>query len=134
MFQDDYIDAVDRLGETAKRVYKINPKLNFEVFVHKVDGLSDDTKIETQRDIHQRASDDLIEADHGRFYHIHDLDNVFFICIYFLSFARVLPSLNKTFNIICNNIDLKRLESLIGSFIIIIHIKPYTARYICYMY
>ena len=34
----------------------------FEVFIHKVDGLSDDTKMETQRDIHQRANDDIIEA------------------------------------------------------------------------
>jgi len=27
-----------------------------------VDGLSDDTKMETQRDIHQRAMDDLVES------------------------------------------------------------------------
>ena len=32
------------------------------MFIHKVDGLSDDTKMETQRDIHQRANDDIIEA------------------------------------------------------------------------
>ena len=33
------------------------------MFIHKVDGLNDDTKMETQRDIHQRATDDMIEAD-----------------------------------------------------------------------
>ena len=27
-----------------------------------MDGLSDDTKMETQRDIHQRANDDIIES------------------------------------------------------------------------
>ena len=32
------------------------------MFIHKVDGLSDDTKMETQRDIHQRANDDIIES------------------------------------------------------------------------
>ena len=69
-FQDDYIDAVVRLGETVSRVYKINPKLKFEVFIHKVDGLTDDTKIETQRDIHQRASDDLHEASLGGWPHV----------------------------------------------------------------
>ena len=37
--------------------------IRFEVFIHKVDGLNDDTKMETQRDIHQRATDDMIEAD-----------------------------------------------------------------------
>jgi len=41
------------------RAYKVNPGIKFEVFIHKVDGLSDDYKIETQRDIHQRANDEL---------------------------------------------------------------------------
>lgn len=67
MKQDDYIDAVTRLGETVSRVFKINPKLKFEVFIHKVDGLTDDTKIEIQRDVHERASDDLQEAAAGEF-------------------------------------------------------------------
>ena len=43
------------------RAYKINPGIKFEVFIHKVDGLSDDQKIETQRDVHQRANDNLID-------------------------------------------------------------------------
>uniref|UniRef100_A0A2P2I0M8 Ras-related GTP-binding protein C-like n=1 Tax=Hirondellea gigas TaxID=1518452 RepID=A0A2P2I0M8_9CRUS len=70
--QDDYLDAVSRLGETVSRVYKINPKLKFEVLIHKVDGLTDDTKIETQRDIHQRAFDELHESAVG----IPGLENV----------------------------------------------------------
>lgn len=44
------------------RAYKVNPDINFEVFIHKVDGLSDDHKIEKQRDIHKRANDDLADA------------------------------------------------------------------------
>lgn len=44
------------------RAFRVNPEINFEVFIHKVDGLSDDHKIETQRDIHQRANDDLADA------------------------------------------------------------------------
>lgn len=47
---------------TVSRAYKVNPNINFEVFIHKVDGLSDDHKIATQRDIHQRANDDLADA------------------------------------------------------------------------
>lgn len=60
--QDDYVEALGRLHLTVTRAYKVNPDINFEVFIHKVDGLSDDHKIETQRDIHQRANDDLADA------------------------------------------------------------------------
>lgn len=60
--QDDYVEALGRLHLTVSRAYKVNPDINFEVFIHKVDGLSDDHKIATQRDIHQRANDDLADA------------------------------------------------------------------------
>lgn len=60
--QDDYVEALSRLHLTVSRAHKVNPDINFEVFIHKVDGLSDDHKIETQRDIHQRANDDLADA------------------------------------------------------------------------
>ena len=53
----------------------------FEVFIHKVDGLSDDTKMETQRDIHQRANDDIIEAglEQQVYYHILGVPNVNYV-------------------------------------------------------
>lgn len=35
--------------------------MNFEVFIHKVDGLSDDHKIEARQEIHQRANEEFIE-------------------------------------------------------------------------
>ena len=41
---------------------QVNPDIKFEVFIHKVDGLSDELKLETRRDIHQRAHDDLADA------------------------------------------------------------------------
>lgn len=56
------MEALSRLHLTVSRAYRVNPDINFEVFIHKVDGLSDDHKIETQRDIHQRANDDLADA------------------------------------------------------------------------
>ena len=40
----------------------MNQNIKFEVFIHKVDGLGDDSKMECQRDIHQRAIDDLIDS------------------------------------------------------------------------
>ncbi|XP_064596952.1 ras-related GTP-binding protein C-like isoform X2 [Liolophura sinensis] len=60
--QDDYVEALARLHVTVSRAYKVNPEIKFEVFIHKVDGLSDDNKMETQRDIHQRANDELTDA------------------------------------------------------------------------
>jgi len=60
--QDDYIEALSRLRQTTTRAYKVNPSIKFEVFIHKVDGLSDDDKMDKQRDIHQRANEDLQDA------------------------------------------------------------------------
>jgi hypothetical protein len=45
MKKDDYIEALQRLYITVTRAYEINPSIHFEVFIHKVDGLSDDYKI-----------------------------------------------------------------------------------------
>uniref|UniRef100_A0A1I8HCV4 Isovaleryl-CoA dehydrogenase, mitochondrial n=1 Tax=Macrostomum lignano TaxID=282301 RepID=A0A1I8HCV4_9PLAT len=59
--QDEYIDAIDRLKVLVSGAYSVNPKIKFEVFIHKVDGLSDEQKIETQCDITQRANDVLID-------------------------------------------------------------------------
>ena len=44
-FQDDYREALIRLHQTVTRAYMVNQNIKFEVFIHKVDGLSDDRKI-----------------------------------------------------------------------------------------
>ena len=53
------------LNKTFTAAYKINPQLKFEVFIHKMDGIPEDQKIDLQRDIHQRASEELAEAGMG---------------------------------------------------------------------
>ena len=45
-----------------RKAHTINPNINFEVFIHKVDGLSDDHKIEAHQEIHQRANEDLMDG------------------------------------------------------------------------
>eukprot|EP00053_Salpingoeca_punica_P006427 m.60833 g.60833 ORF g.60833 m.60833 type:complete len:349 (+) comp13687_c0_seq1:74-1120(+) len=60
--QDDYVDALTKLYATLKLAYRVNPAIHFEVFIHKVDGLSDEHKIDTTRDIHQRVSEELEHA------------------------------------------------------------------------
>ena len=59
--QDEYAQAMSKLRETVSRAHAIKPDIVFEVFIHKVDGLSDETKLETQRDICQRWADDCAD-------------------------------------------------------------------------
>lgn len=59
--QDDYTDALSSLLHAIQRVYKMNQEIIFEVFIHKVDCVSDDNKFEIQRDIYQRVKDELVE-------------------------------------------------------------------------
>lgn len=59
--QDDYSDALNSLLNVIQRVYKLNSNIIFEVFIHKVDCVSDDNKFEIQRDIYQRVKDELNE-------------------------------------------------------------------------
>ncbi|XP_028653375.1 ras-related GTP-binding protein D isoform X1 [Erpetoichthys calabaricus] len=106
--QDDYVEALNRLHLTVTRAYKVNPDINFEVFIHKVDGLSDDHKIEKQRDIHKRANDDLadsLERIHLSFY----LTSIYDHSI-FEAFSKVvqklipqLPTLENLLNIFISN-------------------------------
>ena len=61
--QDDYLEAVARLNATILTLQRTYPNINIEVFIHKVDGLSDDDKLDIQRDITIRIQDEL--SDHG---------------------------------------------------------------------
>ncbi|KAF4631794.1 hypothetical protein G7Y89_g6332 [Cudoniella acicularis] len=61
--QDDYLEAINRLNSTILNLQPSYPNVNIEVFIHKVDGLSDDYKLDIQRDIMQRIQDEL--SDHG---------------------------------------------------------------------
>ncbi|KAH6603943.1 gtp-binding gtr2 [Trichoderma cornu-damae] len=61
--QDDYLEAVARLNTTILSLQRTYPNINIEVFIHKVDGLSDDFKLDIQRDITIRIQDEL--SDHG---------------------------------------------------------------------
>ncbi|KAK7751790.1 GTP-binding protein gtr2 [Diatrype stigma] len=61
--QDDYLEAVARLNMTILNLQRYYPNIKIEVFIHKVDGLSDDYKLDIQRDITIRIQDEL--SDHG---------------------------------------------------------------------
>lgn len=107
--QDDYSQALQKLIDTVTKAYRINPRIKFEVFIHKVDGLSDDHKIEAHRDISQRANDDLadvnLEGVHLSFY----LTSIYDHSI-FEAFSKAvqklipqLPTLENLLNIFISN-------------------------------
>mmetsp|Transcript_11010 Transcript_11010/g.18181 ORF Transcript_11010/g.18181 Transcript_11010/m.18181 type:complete len:363 (-) Transcript_11010:291-1379(-) len=63
---EPYPDACARLVEVARRAHGHNPRIAFEVLVHKVDGdlfLSDEHKIDCQRDIQQYMTEELNDAN-----------------------------------------------------------------------
>ncbi|AMD22303.1 HGL037Wp [Eremothecium sinecaudum] len=59
--QDEYLNALTNLAMIIEYAYKVNTKINFEVLIHKVDSLSEDFKLDTQRDIMQRTGDELFD-------------------------------------------------------------------------
>jgi len=60
--QDDYLDSVARLNRTILTVQQYYPNINIEVFIHKVDGLSEEYRHDTFQDIVQRITDELNDA------------------------------------------------------------------------
>ncbi|KAK0385749.1 hypothetical protein NLU13_6926 [Sarocladium strictum] len=61
--QDEYLESLARLTTTILTLQRTYPSINIEVFIHKVDSLSDEYKLDVQRDITIRIQDDL--SDHG---------------------------------------------------------------------
>lgn len=59
--QDEYLNAITNLLMIIDYAYKVNPKINIEVLIHKIDGLSEDYRIDAQRDIMQRTGDELLD-------------------------------------------------------------------------
>ena len=61
--QDEYFDAIERLNTTIFYLQETHPDINVEVFVHKVDGLSEDFRFDIFRDIQQHVIDELADRN-----------------------------------------------------------------------
>ncbi|GEQ70646.1 hypothetical protein JCM33374_g4325 [Metschnikowia sp. JCM 33374] len=59
--QDEYLNALTNLSTIIEYAYRVNPKIHIEVLIHKIDGLSEDYRIDAQRDIMQRTGDELLD-------------------------------------------------------------------------
>ncbi|KAG2202141.1 Gtr1/RagA G protein conserved region-domain-containing protein [Mucor mucedo] len=107
--QDDYNEALHRLYTTVTSAYAVNPSITFEVLIHKVDGLSDDYKIDTQRDVQQRMGDALADAQMEYIHLTYYLTSIYDNSIYeafskiIQKLIRELPTLENLLNVLCSN-------------------------------
>jgi Ras-related GTP-binding protein C/D len=125
--QDDYSEALGKLHMTVLKASKVNPNIAYEVFIHKVDGISDDHKIDAQRDIQQQAMDELHDAGldgvHLSFY----LTSIYDHSI-FEAFSKVVQKLVRQLPTLENLLDLLISSSRIEkSFLIDVVSKIYVA-------
>jgi Ras-related GTP-binding protein C/D len=63
--QDEYFHSISQLIQTALFLLHHYPRINFEVFIHKTDGLSEEYKYDTFRDVRQRVTDELADAGYA---------------------------------------------------------------------
>ena len=63
--QDEYLTSISTMIHAAVFLAEHYPRVNFEVFIHKTDGLSDEYKYETFREVRQRVQDELSDLGHG---------------------------------------------------------------------
>lgn len=112
--QDEYFDAIERLNSTIIYLSTSYPNINIEVFVHKVDGLSDDFKMDIYRDIQQRVLDEMADRDYENapvsFYQTsiydHSIFEAFSKCIQKL--IPQLPTLESLLNSLCSNCRMEK--------------------------
>ncbi|CDO91753.1 unnamed protein product [Kluyveromyces dobzhanskii CBS 2104] len=111
--QDEYLNALTNLAMIIEYAKNVNPYLNIEVLIHKVDGLTEDFKMDIQRDIMQRIGDELldlgIEGIQLSFY----LTSIFDHSIY-EAFSRIvqklIPELPFLENMLDNLVQHSKLE------------------------
>lgn len=125
--QDEYLNALTNLAMIIEYAKNVNPYLNVEVLIHKVDGLTEDFKMDIQRDIMQRIGDELldlgIEGIQLSFY----LTSIFDHSIY-EAFSRIvqklIPELPFLENMLDNLVQHSKLEKC---FLLDINSKRYVS-------
>ncbi|KAI1916439.1 GTP-binding protein gtr2 [Ophidiomyces ophidiicola] len=112
--QDDYYDAVARLNRTILMIQQYYPHINVEVFIHKVDGLSEEFRSDIFQDIVQHITDELSDAGYENapvhFY----LTSIYDYSV-FEAFSKViqklipqLSTLENLINILANNSGMEK--------------------------
>jgi Ras-related GTP-binding protein C/D len=63
--QDDYLSSINSLVNTAGFLAENYPRVHFEVFIHKTDGLSEEYRYDAFREVRQRVQDELSDVGFG---------------------------------------------------------------------
>jgi Ras-related GTP-binding protein C/D len=63
--QDEYLTSVNELLRVAVFLAENYPSANLEVFIHKTDGLSEEYRSDTFREVRQRVQDELSDYGYG---------------------------------------------------------------------
>ncbi|KAK5163460.1 GTP-binding protein gtr2 [Saxophila tyrrhenica] len=63
--QDEYLTSISELLRLAVFLAENYPRINLEVFIHKTDGLSEEYKYDTFREVRQRVQDELTDYGYG---------------------------------------------------------------------
>lgn len=107
--QDEILEPLTHLHKTITRIIPRYPHVNIEVFIHKVDGLSDEYKFDTQRDIMQRTQDELSDNGLENVQVSYHLTSIYDHSI-FEAFSKViqkllpqLGTLENLLNVLCSN-------------------------------
>jgi Ras-related GTP-binding protein C/D len=112
--QDDYMEALIKLRKTIEKAHAVNPNIRFEVFIHKVDGLSEEAKMDVQSTIVAAADEVLAEANLSEVHLEYHLTSIYDHSI-FEEFSKVvqrlipqLPHLENLLQLICHNSGMEK--------------------------
>ncbi|ODQ65418.1 hypothetical protein NADFUDRAFT_52011 [Nadsonia fulvescens var. elongata DSM 6958] len=112
--QDEYLYTLSNLVDIIEAVYPEYPSINFEILIHKVDGLSDDFKGDTARDIRQRVTDDLLDLGLDgvkSFFHLTSIFNHSIFDAFSLIIQKLIPevpTLRNMLDILCEHTGLEQ--------------------------
>lgn len=101
--QDDYPDSVARLNKTILLIQQYYPNVNIEVFIHKVDGVSEELRSDIFQDIVQRISDELSDAGYENapvHYHLTSIYDYSVFEAFSKVIQRLIPQLSTLENLI----------------------------------
>jgi len=108
-------EALQRLQQTIQKAYEVNKRIKFEVFIHKVDGVSADQKDALWRDIKRHVQEEIQDSMGDRKVSLdYHLTSIYDHSI-FEAFSKViqklipqLPTLEKLLNSLVSTCKLER--------------------------
>jgi len=125
---EDFTYATEKLHTLIMEAYKVNPAIKFEVFIHKSDGLSEEQKIDHQRELLLAANGKLSESGYGDIHLSFHLTSIYDHSIFEVMstvcqklLAKILPPFENILNAFVSSNNMEK------AFIFDVHPKIYIA-------